>query len=123
MSSAVNSQSLSRTSTECVVPCKSLKNALILHEEYKLTKTYLWIATDSIRYLKEIVENKDELILNKDQEITLMKFNQEDYKGIIDQKDKQISEYKRKYKSAVIKQYVGYSFGVAAVVAGIILGF
>lgn len=52
-----------------------------------------------------------------------MKLNQEDYKGIIDQKDKQISEYKRKYKSAVIKQYAGYSFGVAAVVVGIILGF
>ena len=62
MSLVSSSQTLSSTSTECVVPCKALKNALLLKEEYDLKKTQLWIATDSIRYLREIVVNKDNLI-------------------------------------------------------------
>ena len=123
MSLASNSQTLSSTSTECVVPCKALKNALLLKEEYDLKKTQLWIATDSIRYLREIVVNKDELISNKDKEIFLMKSNEEAYKGIVKEKDSQISEYKRKYKSAKVQQYAGYGFGVVAVVVGLVLGF
>jgi hypothetical protein len=123
MSLASNSQTLSSTSTECVVPCKALKNALLLKEEYDLKKTQLWIATDSIRYLREIVVKKDELISNKDKEISLMKSNEEAYKGIVKEKDSQISEYKRKYKSAKVQQYAGYGFGVVAVVVGLVLGF
>jgi len=123
MSLASNSQTLSSTSTECVVPCKALKNALLLKEEYDLKKTQLWIATDSIRYLREIVVKKDELIYNKDKEISLMKSNEEAYKGIVKEKDSQISEYKRKYKSAKVQQYAGYGFGVVAVVVGLVLGF
>ena len=123
MSLVSNSQTLSTTSTECVVPCKALKNALLLKEDYDLTRTQLWIATDSIRYLKEIVVKKDELISNKDKEISLMKSNEDAYKGIIKEKDKQISEYERKYKSAKVKQYVGYGFVVVAAVVGLVLGF
>ena len=122
MSLASNSQTLSSTSTECVVPCKSLKNALLLKEEYELTKTHLWIASDSIMYLKEIVVKKDELITNKDKEIALMKSNEEAYKGIIKEKDKQISEYERKYKIGKVKQYASYGFGLVAAVAGILIG-
>lgn len=123
MSLVSSSQTLSSTSTECVVPCKALKNALLLKEEYDLKKTQLWIATDSIRYLREIVVNKDELISNKDREIFLMKSNEEAYKGIVKEKDNQISEYKRKYKSAKVQQYVGYGFGVVAAVVGLVIGF
>lgn len=123
MSLVSSSQTLSSTSTECVVPCKALKNALLLKEEYDLKKTQLWIATDSIRYLREIVVNKDKLISNKDREIFLMKSNEEAYKGIVKEKDNQISEYKRKYKSAKVQQYVGYGFGVVAAVVGLVIGF
>ena len=123
MSLVSSSQTLSSTSTECVVPCKALKNALLLKEEYDLKKTQLWIATDSIRYLREIVVNKDVLISNKDREIFLMKSNEEAYKGIVKEKDNQISEYKRKYKSAKVQQYVGYGFGVVAAVVGLVIGF
>ena len=123
MSLVSSSQTLSSTSTECVVPCKALKNALLLKEEYDLKKTQLWIATDSIRYLREIVVNKDELISNKDREIFLMKSNEEAYKGIVKEKDNQISEYKRKYKSAKVQQYVGYGFGVVAAVVGLVICF
>jgi hypothetical protein len=52
-----------------------------------------------------------------------MKSNEEAYKGIVKEKDSQISEYKRKYKSAKVQQYAGYGFGVVAVVVGLVLGF
>lgn len=73
-------------------------------------------------YLKEIVVKKDELITNKDKEIALMKSNEEAYKGIIKEKDKQISEYERKYKIGKVKQYASYGFGLVAAVAGILIG-
>ena len=52
-----------------------------------------------------------------------MKSNEEAYKGIVKEKDNQISEYKRKYKSAKVQQYVGYGFGVVAAVVGLVIGF
>jgi hypothetical protein len=88
-----------------------------MHEDYLLLKTRFWIASDSIRIYQEIIENKDLLILNKDKEIYLFKSNEDSYKKIISEKDKQIVEYKRKYKNATIRQYIGF----VALAAGIVI--
>jgi hypothetical protein len=112
----------STTQTECLVPCRALQNALIMKEEYEMLKINHAVSTDSIRAMKQIIGKKDELISNKDKEISLMKSNEEAYKGIIKEKDKQIATYERKYKSQVVQKYAGFGFGILAAVAGVIIG-
>jgi hypothetical protein len=110
------------TPTDCVVPCKALKNALIMKEDFESLKNQYQIKNDSIVLLQQIVTKKDELITNKDKEISLMKSNEVAYKEIIKEKDKQISEYQRKYKIGKVKQYAGMGFGLVAAIVGVVIG-
>jgi len=123
MSLVSYSQKLSSTTpSDCIVPCKALKNALLMNEDYLALKNQYQIKNDSIVNLKEIVVKKDELLSNKNKEIDLMRSNEESYKGIIKEKDKQIAEYQRKYKIGKVKQYTSYGFGLLVAVAGLVIG-
>lgn len=110
------------TPTDCIVPCKALKNALIMKEDYESLKNQFQIKNDSIMVLQQIVVKKDELITNKDKEISLMKSNEVAYKEIIREKDKQLAEYQRKYKLGKVKQYAGMGFGLVVAVVGVVIG-
>jgi hypothetical protein len=93
-----------------------------MNEDYLALKNQYQIKNDSIVNLKEIVVKKDELLSNKNKEIDLMRSNEESYKGIIKEKDKQIAEYQRKYKIGKVKQYTSYGFGLLVAVAGLVIG-
>jgi hypothetical protein len=79
-----NSQTLLNDST-CAVPCGTLKNALIMQSDYKLTQVKLNVARDTISILTKKSLEQDSVIF--------------DYKNLIVEKDTII-----KIKSDIIVQ-------------------
>ncbi len=50
--------------TNCVVPCATLKNALIMRSDYKLTQAKLLVARDTISILTKKGLEQDSIILD-----------------------------------------------------------
>jgi len=112
------SQTRSTNSSEdCVVPCESLRKALIMKEDKKLLEGKFQIAKDSIKILSEVVELQKNLIDNKDKEISLFKDNQTKQQNIITEKDKQIVEYKKVIRKQKVFKLIGFGSGFVGVAA------
>lgn len=115
-------QGLSQTvstsnSQDCVVPCETLRKALIMKEDKKLLEKKFEIVKDSVRILSEVVTLQGQLISNKDQEISLYKKNQEAQVGIITEKDKQITEYKKIVRKQKLYKFIGFGTGTLGLAA------
>ena len=104
---------------DCVVPCETLRKALIMKEDKQLLEKKFEIVKDSVKILSEVISFQGKLVTNKDQEISLYKKNQEAQVNIISEKDKQISEYKKIVRKQKIYKFIGFgtgTLGLAAVV-------
>jgi hypothetical protein len=112
MSLSSYSQSLSNKPTECVVPCYTLKNALVMKESKDLIEKQLLISRDSIRIMTDIIKEKDNLITNKDKQIDLYKNNEDAMKGIVKEKELQVGEYKKLYRREKRLKYLGFGSGL-----------
>lgn len=109
------SQSLSSKPTECVVPCYTLKNALVMKESKDLIEKQLLISRDSIKIMSDIITEKDNLIANKDKQIELYQKNEEAMVGVVKEKDLQVGEYKKLYRREKRLKFLGFGSGLAGI--------
>jgi hypothetical protein len=109
------------TKDDCVVPCIALRNALVMNEDYQALKLTHGLVKDSLGVLIQMNEKKDELIGNKDKQILLYQDNEKKYEGIIVEKDKQISEWKRKYKKEKTLRHLGFGSTLLVIAGAAIL--
>ena len=81
------------TTTEpCKVPCYTLRNALKVRERVDYLDSQIITVRDSIKLYHQILSSKDNLILYKDTQITLLRSNESHYKKIIEVQEKVIEE-------------------------------
>jgi hypothetical protein len=104
----------------CCVPCTTLRKALIIKEERTYCGKQLGFARDSITVLQQVILHKDTIINYKDSTILTYVKNENNYKGIITNKDSIIKEYKKAYLSQKIQKYIAYGVSSIILLAGIL---
>jgi len=104
----------------CCVPCNTLRKALIIKEERTYCGKQLGFARDSITVLQQVILHKDTIISFKDSTIVTYVKNENNYKGIITNKDSIIKEYKKAYLSQRIQKYIAYGVSSIILLAGIL---
>jgi len=117
---SASSQTLLNDST-CCVPCKSLKKALIVKTERDYLKNQLSVTRDSLRTQDTLIFMLDTLVKIKNNQISLLAQNQQNYKQIISYKDIEIQLYRKKYDNAVKMRKVGFGVGILGVIVGLML--
>lgn len=95
----------------CVVPCATLKNALIMKTDFEKTKLVLSEARDSISIMNKLILSQDSLLVIKDGKIEIYKQNENNYTQVIKLKDDMIGVYEKKYKKE--KRLKNIGFGTA----------
>jgi len=120
MTSPLYSQKVS--SDTCCVPCNALRRALITKEERTYCGKQLGFARDSIVDLEQVIQHKDTIISFKDSTILTYVRNEQNYKGIIANKDSIIAEYKKAYLTQRIHKFIAYGFAGILAITGIIVG-
>ena len=115
-----SSQTLLNDST-CCVPCKSLKKALLVKTERDYLKNQIGVTRDSVIVLDSIVKTQDTMLSARKQQIFLYKKNEEDYKKIIENKDKEVTLYKNEYKNALKRRNLGYISGLLGIISGLLI--
>jgi hypothetical protein len=117
---SASSQTLLNDST-CCVPCKSLKKALIVKTERDYLKNQISVTRDSLRTQDTLIFMLDTLVKIKNNQISLLAQNQQNYKQIISYKDIEIQLYRKKYDNAVKMRKVGFGVGILGVIVGLML--
>jgi len=116
------SQTLSsNTKDECLVPCSTLRNALIMNQDYQLLLIKNKQTSDSLELYMLMNKKNNELISNKNSEISFYKDNENKYKETVKEKDIQINEWKRKYKTQKILKNVGFGLSGLTMIGALIL--
>jgi hypothetical protein len=124
MTLPIYSQNVSAPSskpTQCVVPCESLRNALLVLEEKKLLDNQLSVVRDSVKILSSVISSQNELIENKTQQINLLNGNLQAQTQIIDENKKMVEEYKRLYKKEKNLKRIGFGTGILGIVLGVLV--
>jgi len=116
----LSSQVLLNDST-CCVPCIALKKALVVKTERNYLKDQLGVVRDSVVILDKIVFNQDSIIKIKDAQIALYIKNESDYKQLIENKDKEVTLYKKEYKTALKQRNLGYISGFLGIISGLLI--
>jgi len=116
----LSSQALLNDST-CCVPCIALKKALVVKTEKDYLKNQLGVVRDSVVILDKIVFNQDSIIKIKDAQIALYIKNEGDYKQIIENKDKEVTLYKKEHKIALQQRNLGYISGFLGIISGLLI--
>jgi len=116
----LSSQVLLNDST-CCVPCIALKKALVVKTERNYLKDQLGVIRDSIIILDKIIFNQDSIIKIKDAQIALYIKNESDYKQLIENKDKEVTLYKKEYKTALKRRNLGYISGFLGIISGLLI--
>jgi hypothetical protein len=109
------SQKSSVKNNDCIVPCSTLRNALIVNEEKKLLEVRLNSVSDSLLIYKEIDQKQTQLINGQKKEIVLLKDNNKKYESIIEADKKIISEYKKEVKKQKTYKWIGYSTTIVSI--------
>jgi len=104
-----------------VVPCESLRKALIMKEDKTLLENKLVIVKDSITILNEVVSLQNNLIYNKDKVIGSLVTTQEIQVNVIIEKDKQISYYKKMVLKQKIYKFIGFTTSTLGIVAVVLI--
>ena len=117
---SASSQTLLNDST-CCVPCKSLKKALLVKTERDYLKNQIGVTRDSVVILDSIVKTQDTMLSARKQQNLLYKKNEEDYKKIIENKDKEVTLYKNEYKTALKRRNLGYISGLLGIISGLLI--
>jgi hypothetical protein len=116
----LSSQVLLNDST-CCVPCITLKKALVVKTEKDYLKNQLGVVRDSVVILDKIIFNQDSIIKIKDAQIALYIKNESDYKQLIENKDKEVTLYKKEYKTALKQRNLGYISGFLGIISGLLI--
>jgi hypothetical protein len=117
---SASSQTLLNDST-CCVSCKSLKKALIVKTERDYLKNQISVTRDSLRTQDTLIFMLDTLVKIKNNQISLLAQNQQNYKQIISYKDIEIQLYRKKYDNAVKMRKVGFGVGILGIIIGSML--
>lgn len=104
-----------------MVPCESLRKALIMKEDKTLLENKLVIVKDSITILNEVVSLQINLIDNKEKIIESLVSSQELQVNVIIEKDKQISHYKKMVRKQKIYKFIGFTTSTLGVVAVVLI--
>jgi len=115
-----NSQTLLDDST-CCVPCYTLKNALILKQDYDLLKTELNLSRDSINIYTNISLQKDSIVLDQR---NIIKENGDIItvkNSILSEKDKKIIDLNKNIKHYKKQRNVTILTGAALIVLTIFI--
>ena len=100
-----SSQKPSSDST-CCVPCKALKNALLVKAERDYLKDQINILRDSTRLQTTIINKQDSVMYTDSIKLTEYISREGTYNQLIGNKDREITIYKKKYSNQVIKARV-----------------
>lgn len=92
----------------CSVPCRTLKNALLVKADRDFIKGQLVISRDSISILNTIVSRQDSLLDTKEAVIFLHRENEVRYLEMIENKDKIIGVKDKQIKQEKIKALAGW---------------
>jgi hypothetical protein len=106
-----NSQTLS-TEEYCSVPCRTLKNALLVKAERDFLSDRISILKDSTSILSAIVLTQNKLILNRDSVIVLHQDNEVRYLEMLNNKDQIIGVKDKQIKQEKFKALAGWAVAV-----------
>lgn len=107
-----SSQTLS-TEEYCSVPCRTLKNALLVKAERDVLLSQIEVSRDSINILNLVVSVQNDLIATQDSTITLYKENTERYERMLGNKEMIVGLKDKQIKKEKLKATAGW------VVAGV----
>lgn len=104
----------------CTVPCKTLKNALLVKIEKDDLKNKLSLTQDSIKVFNSVIYKQDSIIKNNNISLNLYDKNKHKYDSLITNKDTEIGIYKNYYETERKFKYIGYGAGILGVILSII---
>jgi hypothetical protein len=105
----------------CTIPCKALKNALLVKVERDDLKNKLSLTQDSIKIFNSIVYKQDSIIKNNNTSFDLYNKNKNKYDSLIINKNDEINIYKNYYETERKFKYIGYGAGILGIILSIIL--
>ena len=114
------SQKPSTDSIKCV-PVSALRNALIMKSEFDKTKIVLSECRDSVFILNKIVTSQDSLIVIKDQKISVLTDNINNYKEVVVNKDNIIGVKDEEIKKIKKQRNVGYGVGALSILLSLLI--
>jgi hypothetical protein len=117
--SLVNLQKLSAQDSSCVVPCYTLRNALMVKADCDYLKDQIQIARDSISTLNLIVDDQNSIITLQYENILMLEQNEKTLIGIIENKDKEITLHKKEIRKQKVYKTVAYIISAASIMFGI----
>jgi hypothetical protein len=92
-----------------------------MNQDYQLLLIKNKQTSDSLDLYMLMNEKNNELINNKNTEISFYKDNENKYKETVKEKDIQINEWKRKYKTQKILKNVGFGLSGLTMIGALIL--
>ncbi len=113
-----SSQTRLNTDSLCCVPCSTLRNALLMKNDFTYTKQQLSVARDSISLLKNTMLNQDSIIYCKDTSLTACSSIKKDYIKIISNKDTEIKLYKKEVKKQKNRKIIAYTISIISILLG-----
>jgi len=117
--SLVNLQKLLAQDSSCVVPCYTLRNALMVKADCDYLKDQIQIARDSISTLNLIVDDQNSIITLQYENILMLEQNEKTLIGIIENKDKEITLHKKEIRKQKVYKTVAYIISAASIMFGI----
>jgi len=114
-----SSQKLSVQDSSCVVPCYTLRNALMVKADCDYLKDQIQIARDSISTLNLIVDDQNSIIILQHENISILEQNEKTLIGIIENKDKEIALHKKEIRKQKVYKTVAYIVSAASIMFGI----
>jgi hypothetical protein len=114
-----SSQKLSAQDSSCVVPCYTLRNALMVKADCDYLKDQIQIARDSISTLNLIVDDQNSIIILQHENILMLEQNEKTLIRIIENKDKEITLHKKEIRKQKVYKTVAYIVSAASIMFGI----
>jgi len=114
-----SSQKLSAQDSSCVVPCYTLRNALMVKADCDYLKDQIQIARDSISTLNLIVDDQNSIIILQHENILILEQNEKTLIGIIENKDKEITLHKKEIRKQKLHKTIAYIVSAASIVFGV----
>jgi hypothetical protein len=114
-----SSQKLSVQDSSCVVPCYTLRNALMVKADCDYLKDQIQIARDSISTLNLIVDDQNSIIILQHENISILEQNEKTLIGIIENKDKEIALHKKEIRKQKLHKTIAYIVSAASIVFGV----
>lgn len=99
----------------CIVPCSTLRNALIEHEQFILINNKNKVLRDSIFLIEKEILQKDTIILNKNGEIKKLENDVQTNENKYNEEKKRADHYKTEWEKQRLYKWVGYALTVVTV--------